>query len=145
MEKTVDPVYFEKFALDNAPLPHYYPVLPIKALGHQPAVYAQGNSTTLYVAIMIPLFAGEALEQPQNADLKTSGDSETYTCECSFLVVKDGGPVSDSLAVVKFSVGLPEDLTPDTKVRVAVYVTDPIIGDNVGKVVMDATMLPTQP
>ena len=148
MEETLIRINFDSFELFYIELPENYPEQPIRELGPQPAAYTQGDYTNLFVTMVMPLSAQHALQQPEYMEMKISGRPETYLFECTFRLTGDNTThISARLAIVEFSVTLPEEVNRDGSIKIAVYVNDGAVppDDNIGKVVMDANMIPTNP
>ncbi|THU39590.1 hypothetical protein FAM09_13900 [Niastella caeni] len=147
MEKNQIPVYFNSFDLHYIPLPENYSILPITALGPQPAAYAQGTFEMLYVTIAIPVSGQHTLIQPEGIGLTMSDLPKTYMFRCTFAMGSDQANVQARLALIGFSVCMPRGVAKDDLVQLSIYVIpDPKKpDDNVGKVVMDANILPTWP
>lgn len=150
-----DPIHvgFLTFDLNYTDLiPHHYPHLPIAALGLQPATYAQVHANYIYVAVVIPVTAEQTLQRPDWLEMTTYSLHETGDTVFTFKCVLEVNRYNENdeltrLAMVGFSAFSPENIANGDQVRISLDIVhgskEPI--GNVGKVVMDANVMPTHP
>lgn len=140
------PIPFASFSLNYIPLPADYPILPLNAQQCQPAAYTQGELEAIYVTIVLPLPDKMCIELPDGVSFTEGGVHDIYKC-----VIQLGNDVESDpdgrLAMISFSINISEGMNPAGHWEIEVL-DAPGEGDEgnegtLGKVVMDANMLPT--
>jgi len=128
------PVYTE--------LPANYPQLPLNDLWFQPAAYTQGKNNTVYVTVLIPLPPNQQVVPPETIERGQEDGSIQFIYNIELR--KDGkANASDTLAYFTFS--FRPDLPAGTNFKLRISVIAAPGTDELGKVVMDSNMLPTNP
>jgi hypothetical protein len=150
-----DPIHvdFTSFDLNYTDsIPDHYPYLPIAALGLQPAAYAQVYASNIHVAVVIPVMADQTFELPACLDMSTYSLHETgdtvFTFKCILEVNRyHANEEPTRLALIRFSAFSPQNIANDDQVYINVEIVQPgkKPRGNVGKVVMDANVMPTHP
>lgn len=140
------PIPFVDFTLKYIPLPEGYPILPLSPLQYQPAAYTQGNEESIYVTILVPLPGQMFIELPHGIGYVKGVPNDTYTCELQ-LTNDIESELEGRLGILSFSISLSEGMKCQGQWEIAVL--DPASGGgeenegSLGKVVMDANILPT--
>ena len=150
-----DPIHvdFTSFDLNYTDsIPAHYPHLPVAALGLQPATYAQVRANNIYVAVVIPVMADQTFELPACLDMTTYSLHETgdtvFTFKCILEVNRyHANEEPTRLALIYFSAFSPENIADDDQVRISLDIVhgSKVPDGNVGKVVIDANVMPTHP
>lgn len=139
-------VPFADFSLTYIPLPEDYPILPLTDQQFQPAAYTQGQGDAIYVTIVLPLPGQMSIELPHGISYKESGERDTYKCVLQLMDDVESG-LEARLALLKFSINLSDQMSPEGNWEIEVLVPKTEGGEGnegtLGKVVMDANMLPT--
>jgi hypothetical protein len=141
---TPTPIPYINFDVNYSPLPLYYPKLPLSALEFQPAAYTQGTGGTIYVTIVIPLPEQMFIDLPVYIGFTGSREKGTYYCGIQLKNDSDGD-INGRLGIMSFSIDITEQMSCHGQWEI--QVTDPQHGqlsDSLGKVVMDANILPTE-
>lgn len=144
--KIPSPIPFTNFELNYSPLPLDYPRLPLASLEFQPAAYTQGNEKTIYVTIIVPLPKQMFIVLPSGIGYIMDGDRNVYTCEIQLMNDLDSANTG-RLGIMSFSIDISEGMSCEG--RWDIQVIDPESGGGngnsggLGKVVMDANILPT--
>lgn len=138
------PIPFVNFTLNYAPLPECYPILELSDMQFQPAAYTQGDEDNIYVTILVPLPGQMFIELPQGIGYQKALPKDTYTCVIQ--LINDNDSESEGrLGMLSFSINVSEGMQCHAQWEIVVLNPD-IPGENetsLGKVVMDANILPT--
>lgn len=129
------PVYTE--------LPSNYPRLPLNDLWFQPVAYTQGIEDMVYVTVLIPLPPNQKVVPP--GIIEKQQDEGSVQFNYNIELMKDGNAnASYTLAFFTFSFA-PELPAGTQNFKLKIAVTAEPGTDELGKVVMDSNMLPTNP
>jgi len=141
-------VPFTNLSYEYFALPASYPVQPYDDQELQPATYNQIKDQAGYITILLPLSGNLGITLPDTMEISTDEEGVIYNLHLS-LEHEESLDQNGRLAMISLSVDFPETVSKEGKWQIIVSAPADagseisILSSKLGKVVMDANILPT--